>query len=280
MLNFMRRPAVTEEELSQALAEVGLDGTQHIIAHASLRAFGFLEGGAPTMLRALRARSATLVMPSFSYYTLVWPEEQRQPDWAKPAPPPGPAYGRFSRVSSDIGRVPQTLADDATTLRSFHPALSFVALGERAEEVLDAQSLESPYGPIGKLYDLDGVAVLLGVDHRSNTTIHYGEYWAGVPLLDRYVVVNGEVRRTSFPNCSADFGRIAPHVRGESVTLGRGRITAFRVRELVDGARRLLAHDPEALLCSFPGCRCQAVRQRVRRDGLMPRPHLGAVRAP
>ena len=274
MLNFMRRPAVGEEELASALGTLGLDGTRHVIAHASLRAFGFVEGGAPAMLNALRQQSATLVMPSFSYYTtLVWPEEGRQPDWPRPAPPPGPAFGRYTRVSGDIGKVSQTLVDDPHTLRSFHPALSFVALGERAEEVLDAQSLDSPYAPIGQLYDLDGLAVLLGVDHRSNTTLHYGEYLAGVPQLDRYVLVNGRVEKTTFPNCSADFGRIAQHVQGEHAMLGRGRISVFSVRALVDAARELLSHDPEALLCSYPGCRCQAVRRLIRERGLQPRRH-------
>lgn len=270
----MRRPAVSEEELQDALGSVGLDGRGHVIAHASLRAFGFLEGGAPAMLRALQHRSATLLMPAFTYYTLVWPEEGRRSDWPRPAPPPGAGFGRHSRVSSDIGRVPQTLVDDPHTLRSFHPALSFVAVGERAQELLSAQTLESPYAPIGKLYDLDGFSVLLGVDHRSNTTVHYAEYLAGLPLLDRYVVVNGQVQKTSFPNCSADFGRLAPHLQGESVQVGRGRVSVFRVRELVDTARALLAQDPEALLCTYPGCRCQAVRQLVRKHGLTPRPHV------
>jgi aminoglycoside 3-N-acetyltransferase len=273
MLNFMRRPAVSEEELGIALSEAGLDRSRHVIVHASLRAFGFIEGGAPAVIRALRDHSATVVMPAFSYYTLVWPEEGRQPDWPRPTPPAGAGFGRYTRVSSDIGRVPQTLIEDSGALRSFHPALSFVATGERAAEVLDAQSLASPYAPIGKLYDLDGLAVLFGVDHRSNTTIHYGEYLAGVPQLDRYVVVNGTVRHTTFPNCSADFQRVAPLVTATTANLGRGRVSVFSVRELVDRTQELLARDPEALLCTYPGCRCQAVRRLIRRDGLTPRAH-------
>ncbi|WP_027480703.1 AAC(3) family N-acetyltransferase [Deinococcus pimensis] len=274
MLNFMRRPAVSEEEIGAALAEAGLDSSRDVIVHASLRAFGFIEGGAPAVIRALREHSATLVMPAFSYYTLVWPEEGRQPDWPRPTPPAGAGFGRYTRVSSDIGRVPQTLVEDPRVLRSFHPALSFVATGAHAAEILDAQTLESPYAPIGKLYDLDGLAVLFGVDHRSNTTMHYGEYLAGVPQLDRYVLVNGQVRHTTFPNCSADFQRIAPHVTGTTVNLGRGRLSVFRVRDLVDATRDLVTRDPEALLCTYPGCRCQAVRKLIRRNGLTPREHL------
>lgn len=274
MLNFLRRPAVTEDELEGALAECGLDGSPHVIVHASLRAFGHIDGGAPAVLRALRGRAATVVMPAFSYYTLVWPEEGRGPDWPRPAPPPGANFGRYTKVSPDIGRVAQTLVDNPNAARSFHPALSFVAVGDKADEVLGVQSLDVPYAPIGKLYDEDGLAVLFGVDHRSNTTVHYGEYLAGMPLLDRYVLVNGRVQKTSFPNCSADFGRLAPHVQGATAQVGRGRISVFRVRELVDRTRELLARDPEALLCTYPGCRCQTVRRMVRERGLTPRTHV------
>ncbi|MBB6099285.1 aminoglycoside 3-N-acetyltransferase [Deinobacterium chartae] len=279
MLNLFRRAVnVRQSDLEDALALLGLDGSQHVIAHASLSAFGHVEGGAPAMLRALRNRSATLVMPAFSYYTLVWPEQYRAADWPRPTPSATGHFHRYSRVSSDIGRVPLALVDDPVALRSDHPALSFVATGERAAEVLAAQSLECPYAPIGALYDLDGYVLLMGVDHKSNTTVHYGEYLAGQVLLPRYVRVGAEVRETFFPNCSAAFDRLAPYLEGNgrggrTLQLERGRIGLYPVREVVDATVRLLQRDPEALLCRYASCRCQEVRARVRKQGLHPRSH-------
>ncbi len=264
MLNLMRRPTtVTPSMLAQAFAELGLDGQQHTIVHASLRSFGQLEGGATTLLSELLRVTATLSAPAFTYSTLL-------------PSPTSAVYTQFHprlRVSRDIGRLPQHMVDHPHMHRSFHPALSFVAIGEQARFITESQSLQSPYLPIGALYDLDGVALLLGVDHSSNTSIHYGEYLAGMPLLTRYVPLGEQVVPTAFPNCSSDFEHIAPFVSEQQVTVGRATLRAYRVRELVDGAQQLLRHNPEGLLCSYAHCRCREVRKMLRESGLSPREH-------
>ena len=263
MLNLARRVQVTPQGLDEGLSALGLNGSQHLIVHSSLRSFGQLEGGAATLLHALTRRSATLVAPAFSYQTLL----------RGPHSPIHAQFQRDTRVSRDIGRLPQQLVECPAALRSMHPALSFVALGEQAAYVTGRQSLESPYSPIGALYDLDGYALLIGVDHSSNTSIHYGEYLAGMPLLTRYVPQQGVVAASSFPNCSADFEVLGPYVLPSIAYAGRSRLRLYRVRALVDATVRLLTQDPEALLCTYASCRCQQVRERVRQEGLRPRPH-------
>ncbi|WP_034384333.1 AAC(3) family N-acetyltransferase [Deinococcus sp. YIM 77859] len=263
MLKMLRKTPVTPAELNAGLAELGLDGSQHVIVHASLRSFGHLEGGARTVVDTLMARTATLVAPAFTYGTLL----------RQATSPVHVRFHRDSRVSRDIGRVPQELVERAEARRSFHPTLSFVALGAEAERVTAAQTLDSPYLPVGALYDLDGYALLMGVDFGSNTTIHYGEHVAGMPLLTRYVPLGEQVVPTAFPNCSADFARLEPYVRGQAAQVGGATLRLYRVRDLVDATVRLLTQDPEALLCTYPGCRCQEVRELVRRRGLTPRPH-------
>lgn len=263
MLNLARRVSVSPQQLDEGLEALGLDGRQHLIVHSSLKSFGLLEGGADALLDALDRHTATLVAPAFSYQTLL----------RGPTSPIHAQFQRGTRVSRDIGRLSQTLVERPQALRSEHPALSFVALGVQAGAVLDRQSLDNPYGPIGALYDLDGYALLAGVDHSSNTSIHYGEYLAGMPLLTRYVAQDGRVEACNFPNCSADFERLAPYVRAQTVYIGRARLRLYRVRELVEATVKLLRQDPEVLLCTYPSCRCQQVRQLVRRDGLRPRIH-------
>ncbi|AWN23672.1 AAC(3) family N-acetyltransferase [Deinococcus irradiatisoli] len=265
MLNMLRRPHVTAAMLAEGFSALGLDGSQHAIVHASLRSFGQVEGGAEALLSELLSHTATLSAPAFTYATLL-----RSPTSSVYA-----TFRRDTRVSRDIGRLPQLMVERPEALRSFHPALSFVAIGEQARVVVEAQTLASPYGPIGALYDLDAVALLLGVDHSSNTTLHYGEYLAGVPLLTRYVPLNGQIVPTAFPNCSADFENISPYVQGAHVTVGRAQLSAYRVRDLVRGVQTLLSAHPDGLLCSYPSCRCQEVRRLIRGGGLTPRPHLG-----
>ena len=267
MLNLARRSHVTSSVLDEGLEGLGLDGRQHLIVHSSLRSFGTLEGGAAGLLGALQGHAATVVTPAFSYQTLL----------RGPEAPVHTRFTRQTRVSRDIGRLAQTLVEHPAALRSFHPALSFVALGQEAAAVTSRQSLENPYGPIGALYDLDGLALLMGVDHSSDTSIHYGEYLAGMPLLTRYLPLDDGVRASAFPNCSADFDHLAPRLRPRTAQVGKSRWQLFRVRELVDQAVQLLRDDPEALLCTYPSCRCQQVRREVRERGLSPRPHQPAA---
>lgn len=269
MLNLARRVHVTPRQLDEGLSALGLNGSQHVIVHSSLRSFGMLEGGAVTLLHGLERHVATLVAPAFSYQTLL----------RGPHSPIHSQFHRDTRVSRDIGRLPQAMVETASALRSNHPALSFVAMGQQASLVTGQQTLESPYSPIGALYDLDGYALLIGVDHSSNTSIHYGEHVAGMPLLTRYVPQDGVVVASAFPNCSADFETLGPYLLPEIAYVGKSRLRLYRVRALVDATVRLLTQDPEALLCTYPSCRCQQVRQMVREHGLHPRAHA-AVQEP
>lgn len=267
MLNLLRRPTTSFANLDAGLAELGLNGTQHIIVHASLKSFGNLEGGARSVVNALTRRSATVVAPAFTYGTLLnYPTDRVRI-----------TFHRDLRVSRDIGRVPQEMVERAAAVRSFHPTLSFIALGTEAERITAAQSLDNPYQPIGALYDLDGYALLVGVDFGSNTTIHYGEHLAGVPHLTRYVALNGQLLPTAFPNCSADFDNLLPEMRfkGRTVQVGQATLRLYRVRDLVDSTVNFLTHAPEGLLCHSKSCRCQLVREMLRREGLRPRPHVG-----
>ncbi|MDL2343213.1 AAC(3) family N-acetyltransferase [Deinococcus sp. MIMF12] len=266
MLNLRRKPVVTPSDLDGGLAALGLSGAEHLIVHASLRSFGQLEGGARGVVDTLAARAATVVAPAFTYGTLL----------RHASSPVHQRFHRDLRVSRDIGRVPQELVDRADAVRSFHPTLSFIALGQAAEQVTAAQTLASPYQPIGALYDLGGLALMMGVDFGSNTSVHYGEHVAGMPLLTRYVPLGTGVHPTAFPNCSAAFGRVKPHVTGQSVTVGNATLELYRVRDLVDATVRLVTANPEALLCDYSSCRCQEVRRVVRERGLTPRPHGAA----
>ncbi|MDV6373836.1 AAC(3) family N-acetyltransferase [Deinococcus arenicola] len=267
MLNLLRKPAVHVAELDEGLAALGLDGTQHLIVHASLKSFGTLDGGVRALADTLWRRTATLVAPAFSYNTLL----------NRPGGRVNAQFHRDTRVSRDIGRLSQELVERRDALRSFHPTLSFVSLGDEAARITAAQSLNSPYQPIGALYDLDGYALLIGVDFGSNTSVHYGEYLAGMPMLTRYVPLDGQILPTAFPNCSADFDNLLPEMEFKShpVQVGPSTLRLYRVRDLVDSTMHLLQRNPEALLCTYKGCRCQEVRQIVRRDGLRPRLHLG-----
>ncbi len=271
----MRRawtPPVTQLDLERAFKQLGLNSATPLIVHSSLSSFGNLIGGANSVLHALERHSSTLVMPAFSYYTLVWPAAYRNEDWPISPGADGPPFRPDSPVSRDIGRIPQAMLERPGVLRSQHPTLSFAARGRDAGLILGVQTLEHPYAPIGVLEQLDGLVLLLGVDHRSNTSVHYGEFVAGRPMLERWANTNDGVVRTFYPNCSAAFNGIEGSLTSlRTLDVGKATLQVARIKDVVASTKRLIANHSEALLCGYPNCRCQNVRTKIRRDGIRPR---------
>ena len=67
-----------------------------------------------------------------------------------------------------------------------------------------------------------------------------------------------------------------PRVKNERIIIEDGKVVLNADTEValscLDATVRLLTQDPEALLCTYPSCRCQEVRRLVRKQGLTPRP--------
>jgi aminoglycoside 3-N-acetyltransferase len=62
--------------------------------------------------------------------------------------------------------------------------VSFTAVGHHASEITADHRLNEQLGinsPIGRLYDLEGSVLLLGVGHNRNTSLHLAEYLASWP---------------------------------------------------------------------------------------------------
>src|SRR5258708_37513873 len=64
---------ITFNDLRTALSPLELARTP-VIAHASLRAFGNVDGGGETLIRAVLDSVGALVVPTFTYQSMVIPE--------------------------------------------------------------------------------------------------------------------------------------------------------------------------------------------------------------
>lgn len=260
---------VTFTDLRAALFTLGLSHTP-VIAHASLRAFGDVNDGAEGMVRAIADSVAALIMPTFTYKTMITPE----------AGPPGNGitYGsdvNLNRMAEpfspdmpadkQMGIVPETLRHHPRAKRTRHPIQSFA--GIYAEEFLAAQTVENPLGPIGALADAEGWVVLLGVDHTVNTSIHYAEKLAGRKQFVRWALLPDRVVECpGFPGDSAGFDAIAPDLvhQTRTVKIGNGVIQALPLKVLFAAVIQRMETDPLALLCQREDCeRCNQVRKSV-----------------
>src|SRR6476620_8104681 len=92
-----------------------------------------------------------------------------------------PAYDPATTPSVGMGVVAELFRTWPGAQRSRHPGRSCAAHGRRANELVERQDLEEPFGdqsPLGKLYTLDGYVLLIGVDHSRNTSLHLAEHRA------------------------------------------------------------------------------------------------------
>jgi aminoglycoside 3-N-acetyltransferase len=257
------------EDWRQALRSLGLPPQAPVIAHASLSAFGTVGGGAEMIVEALLSAFPALIMPAFTYATMVTPEVG--------PPDNGVAYGAHQYSNSNarffdakmavdrlIGAVAETLRRRPDAARSMHPILSFT--GARAEAMLAAQTLADPLAPVAALHAAGGWVLLLGVDHTVNTSIHWAERQAGRKAFIRWALTaDGVVECPSFPGCSDGFNDLAPQLAPVTrrAVVGSGLIQAVPLDALAHAVRERLSADPLALLCSRTFCeRCIAFRER------------------
>jgi aminoglycoside 3-N-acetyltransferase len=257
---------VSSSDLKAGLSKLGLTKSL-VIAHASLKAFGHIEGGAETMLGALLDSVRGIIMPTFTYKTMLNPEVG--------PPKNGMTYGSeadlnkmaeafYPDMPADkmMGLLPETLRKHPKAKRSMHPIQSFA--GIRADAIINTQTIYNPLAPIGALADHDGWVLLLGVDHRVNTSIHYAEKLGGRLQFLRWALVQDRVVECpGFPGDSEGFEAIAPLVEKytRSVEIGNALVQAVHLKSLIKVVVDQLQQNPFALLCQRPDCeRCTAVR--------------------
>jgi aminoglycoside 3-N-acetyltransferase len=166
-----------------------------------------------------------------------------------------------------MGAIPETLRKHPRAKRSIHPILSFA--GVNADAILEAQTLDEPLAPIGKLYEARGIVLLVGVGQTVNTSIHYAERLAKRKQFMRWALTeDGVVECPGFPGCSDGFDSLERDL--EKVTrclkIGDAQVKVIPLKELIGTARLALAQKPQALLCYRTECeRCNAVRLDSKR---------------
>jgi aminoglycoside 3-N-acetyltransferase len=244
-----------------------------VVVHASLSAFGQVEGDAETVVSAIAAVFQTILMPAFTYKTMVTPR----------AGPPdnGLVYGSGTdlnrmaeffhpRMPVDrlMGIIPETLRRHPRAERSGHPILSFTGLN--AGTMLEAQTIDEPFGPLKMLEQANGWVVLMGVNHTVNTSIHTAEKLAGRKTFVRWALTRKKVVECpSFPGCSAGFEAIAAEMERytRKAKIGEALVQAVPMKMLFRVVTARLKQNPLALLCQAEDCeRCREIRNAVKRE--------------
>ena len=252
---------ITKQSLIHDFQALGLSPGQTVLVHSSMSKIGWITGGAHTVILALLdvlGDKGTLMMPTHTAQNTD-PANWRHPpvpeSWWQIIRDNRPAYDPHMTQTREMGAIPELFRTMPGVKRSDHPVGSFAAIGANADYLTaDHHSLEQMFGegtPIGKLYELDGYVLLLGVGHGNNTSLHLAEYRANFPakktIPEGTVMLVDSQRQwvefkmhdlddEDFPQIGAEYEAQSSDVRVGKVGLAESRF--FRQRPTVDFAEQ------------------------------------------
>ncbi len=162
------------EQIAKALNRLGVAPGQTIFVHSSLRSFGWVEGGANTVIDALIKAvgpSGNVMMPTLTGSAELSPQN--------------PPFFDVRNTPCWTGIIPETFRQRLEAHRSLHPTHSVACIGPDTARLLDRHhNCPTPCGrrsPYFRLAASNGLIVLLGVDLESVTLFHTVEELAHVP---------------------------------------------------------------------------------------------------
>jgi aminoglycoside 3-N-acetyltransferase len=248
---------VTPTRIVRDLRALGVQPGMLLNVHCSMSRLGWIVGGAQTVVEALMEAvgpDGTLMMPTHSAQ-LTDPANWRMPPaperWWDTIRAEMPTYHPDRTPTRNMGAVAENFRTCPGVRRSAHPQTSHAAFGPLADHIVSSHPLESLFGeqtPIGRLYELDGHVLLLGVDHGNNTVLHLAEDRASFPGKQRHpegapIVVDGQRRwqpfhpiRVSdddFTTLGEAFAATGLETRGP---VGAAEARLMKAREVVDFA--------------------------------------------
>jgi aminoglycoside 3-N-acetyltransferase len=243
---------MSKRQIVEQLRALGLGDGDVLLVHTSFRAVRPVEGGPAGLIEALEQSigpDGTLVMPSWT---------GSDEEVFDPATTP---------ASPHLGIVADTFWRQAGALRSAHP-FAFAASGPGASVVTsDPLPLppHAPQSPVGRVHELDGLVLLLGVGHDANTTVHLAEILSGVPYrVPKHITIEfgrRPVRIDYLENdhCCQRFELLDEWLRARGLQsegpVGHANARLMRARDVVRVVCEQLAADP-VLFLHPPDARC------------------------
>jgi aminoglycoside 3-N-acetyltransferase len=242
------------------LLGLGIEPGGVLVVHTAFSKVAPLEGGPLGLINAIRVAlgpEGTLVMPSMS-------DDDDHPF----DPSTTPCLG-MGVVADTFWRLPGALRSDSPH--------AFAAVGPYAAEITAAHPPHVPHGlnsPVGRIYELGGQVLLLGVGHDANTTIHLAENLAQVRYgQPKYLMTRreGQLTRLDYieiDHCCENFRLMDQWLDAERAQrhgiVGHGQARLARSRSLVQTALTHLAEDETAFLHSPGLCtECDAARSTL-----------------
>jgi aminoglycoside 3-N-acetyltransferase len=246
---------VTRADIVGGLRAMGVVAGDLIQVHCSLGSFGFVEGGAETVVDALLelvAPGGTVMVPTFNH---------------------GAEYIFDVRTSPSYnGVITEAFRRRPQAVRSVHATHAYAAIGPVAAELCAGHLEAGTFGmesPLGKLAQRGGWVLLIGVGMNRCTAGHLGEREAGAhcigwnleprqlrdPQTGAVIPAKADVWRNG--PCQIEWDPLERRMR-ECGLIQDGRIGACRVM-------KMKAMDVIVVSCAMacelcPGCRTMPLK--------------------
>ena len=195
---------VTKDDIVKGFARLGIEPVSHVIVQASLSKFGHVEGGADTVVDAMReatGKEGAVLIPAFldairsDHYAL----RQCNPECPRTLCP--------STERSYTGKIGETVRQQPDALRSCHPTHSWTGVGGDAKYLMEGHgNSPTPCGkdsPFFPLMEKDGFILQLGIGVNF-TNLHTIEDVLNLPYLSaidpprRHATYTTSARRTQY----------------------------------------------------------------------------------
>jgi aminoglycoside N3'-acetyltransferase len=166
---------LSRAELLNTFKNIGIIPGMGLVVHSSLKSFGYVEGGAHTIIEVLMeliTAQGTLLMPSFNHGIIFLPGKV--------------GYYDPEQTPTINGIIPDTFWRMPGVLRSLDPTHPVAAWGKNALRYVQNHHRTltmGPESPLGLLWRDGGSCLLLGVGSEANTFHHVVEMTTGAHCL-------------------------------------------------------------------------------------------------
>jgi aminoglycoside N3'-acetyltransferase len=243
----MNRKPLSQNQITQQLLDLGVRPGGVLLVHCAFSQVRPVEEGPLGLIRALQAAlgaAGTLVMPSMS-------DDDDHPFDPRQTSCPG------------MGVVAHTFWQLPGVRRSDSPH-AFAAQGPQAGLLTAPHPADVPHGldsPVGRLYEVGGQVLLLGVGHGANTTIHLAEGLAGVRYrCQKHLLLRqaGQVTRLDYAeidHCCERFELVENWLTAEKLQrrgqVGHAEARLCQARDIVAVVTAHLRRDETVFLHPF-----------------------------
>ncbi len=262
----LRAKVYTKDAILDQLRMMGVKHGDGLFVHASFSSIGNVDGGPEVVVDALLdavGPEGHLMFPTFAFHIDLGPYD---PD----------------TTPTTMGILAETARKRDGFYRSDFPYNSVSVHGPQALHITENHVSRGhcrPGDPIDRFAMLGGYVLLIGVDFRSNTTVHIGECYADLP--HRRMSMNGPYRRLLYADgergifnlsglhgCDGGFGAVEGIMRESShITdgfVGAAPTQLMRGKDVIFDVAALAERAPWSLYCNNPSCtQCIKYRQIV-----------------